>query len=162
VCAPTRGQGARFGPKTRNRAFFARFRVRRVKRRCGVMLVGGEVARIRQWWWWGDAFANCEAEEGFGSKTRNQAFVARFQACRVKRPCGVMLVGGGCRLVRWWQQGGCAFTNARPGGVDCAKNPETEHLWLGFGRAVYNGSAGRWRGVVVIPRCGDLESVGGE
>jgi len=48
----------------RNRAFIARFRVRRVKRRCGVMLVGGGVARIRQWWWWGDAFANCEAEEG--------------------------------------------------------------------------------------------------
>jgi hypothetical protein len=27
------------------------------------------VARIRQWWWWwGGAFANREAEEGFGAK----------------------------------------------------------------------------------------------
>ena len=126
------------------------------------MLGGGGVARIRQWWWWGGAFANFEAEEGFGSKTRNRAFVARLQARRVKRRRVAMLGGGGCRLVARWQQGGCAFTIARPGGVGCAKNPETEHAWLGFGRAVYNGGAGRWRGVVVIPRCADLESGGGE
>ena len=42
VCAPTRGQGARFRPKTRNRAFVAQFRVRRVKRQCG-----GDAGR---WW----------------------------------------------------------------------------------------------------------------
>ena len=46
--------------------------------------------------------------------------------------------------------------------VGCAKNPETKHPWLSFGHAMYNGGAGRWRGVVVIPHCGDLESVGRE
>jgi hypothetical protein len=53
---------------------------------------------------------------GFGLKTRNRAFVARFWGCHVKWRHGVMVGGGGCKLVTWRRQGCCAFTNARPGG----------------------------------------------
>jgi hypothetical protein len=51
--------------------------------------------------------------------------VARFRACRVKRRSGVMMGGGGRGLVAWWQQGGCPFANARPGGGGWAKNPKS-------------------------------------
>jgi hypothetical protein len=68
-----------FGPKTRNRAFIARFRACCIKQRCGVMLGGGGVARIRQWWWWGGAFANCEAEESLGQKPETERLWLGFR-----------------------------------------------------------------------------------
>ena len=53
---------------------------------------------------------------GLSQKPKNRAFVAQFRARHVKWRCGVMLGGGGCALIMWRRQGGCAFTNARPGG----------------------------------------------
>jgi hypothetical protein len=79
---------------------------------------------------------------GFRPKPRNRASVARFWTCRVKRRCGVTLGSGGCGLTTSRQRGGCAFANARPGGQDLSKKLETERSWLGFGRAVRNGSVG--------------------
>jgi hypothetical protein len=52
--------------KTRNRAVEARFRARRVKRRQGMVRMGGVVVCTIRWWWWGRAFAQREARSGFG------------------------------------------------------------------------------------------------
>jgi hypothetical protein len=79
----------------------------------------------------------CEARgAGFWPKTQNQAIVARFQACHMKRRCRVVPGGNRCRWKsRRWQVG-YVFANARPGGGFWAQKPETEHLWLGFGCAM--------------------------
>jgi hypothetical protein len=46
--------------------------------------------------------------------------------------------------------------------VRWSQKAETEPWQLSFGHAVYNGSAGQWRELVVTPHCGDLDSGGGE
>jgi hypothetical protein len=61
------------------------------------------------------AFANAKPGVGFRPKTRNQVFVARFRACRVKQWCGAMMGDSGCGWMAWRRQGGCAFANAKPG-----------------------------------------------
>ena len=71
-----------------------------------------------------------------GKNPKNQAPVAQFWACCVKRRRRMMLGRGGCELMTQRQRGGCTFTNAKPGSGGWAKIPKTERLWLSFGRAM--------------------------
>ena len=107
--------GVGFRPKTRNRAFVARFRACHVERRCGAMTGDGRCG----WMAWrrqgGCAFANAKPGVGFRPKTRNRVFVARFRPCRAKRRCGAMMGDGGCGWMAWRCRGGCTFANAKPG-----------------------------------------------
>ena len=108
--------GVGFRPKTQNRAFVAWFQACRVRRQCGAIMKDGG-CQWMAWRHWGDCtFANSKPGLGFRPKTRNRAFVAWFWACCVKWWCGAMTGDGRCRWMAWRHQGGCVFTNAKPGG----------------------------------------------
>jgi len=81
--------------QTQNRAFVARFWVCHMKWSCRVVTGGSGCGLVSQRWRVGHAFANARPGSGFGPKTRNQAIVARFRACLVKRRCGGVVGGGG-------------------------------------------------------------------
>jgi hypothetical protein len=84
-----------------------------------------------------------QCEAGFGPKTGNRAFVARFRACGMKQWCGAITGGSG------WHGGGgggCAFTNERPGGGIWAKNPNPSRRGSVSGvpcKTAVGGGAGR-------------------
>ena len=75
-------------------------------------------------------------EAGFGPKTRNRAFVARFRVCGVKQWCGTITGGGGSEWMAWRQRRGLRLHQREAGGRDLGQKPESEPSWLGFGRAV--------------------------
>jgi hypothetical protein len=109
--------GVGFRPKNQNRAFVARFRACRVKRRCGAIMGDGGCGWMAWRLWGGCAFANAKPGVEFRPKTQNRALVARFRACRVKRRRGAMMGDGGCGWMAWRRRGSCAFANARGWGL---------------------------------------------
>jgi hypothetical protein len=87
--------------------------------------------------------ARARGEEARAKKPKNRAAGARFRVRRVKRRWRGVAGGGLVVWKRWWWRRGCAFKRARGGRRLGPKNPKTEPLWLGFGRAATNGSGGR-------------------
>ena len=62
------------GPKTRNRAFVARFRVCRVKWSCRVVTGGSGCGLVSRRWRVGHAFANARPGGGFWAKNPKPSF----------------------------------------------------------------------------------------
>ena len=80
-------------------------------------------------------------------------------------PCEKAVVGG---AGRWWvwamgteMTGGLRVRKREVGGQGLGQKPESERLWLDFGRAMWNGSVGVMTGGGGIPRYRDLDG-GGE
>jgi hypothetical protein len=102
----------------------------------------------------------CKAKvRGLSHKPKNQVFVARFWAHRVKQQCGVTLGGGGCALMTWRRWWGCVFANVRPGGRIWARNPKPSAHSSVSGtlcKTAVWGDAGMW-----WARDNSMEAVGG-
>ena len=76
------------------------------------------------------------------------------------------MVGG---AGRWWvwamsmeMRGGLHVRKREVGGRGLGQKPESEHLWLDFGHAMWNGSVGVMTGGGDIPRYRDLDGGGEE
>src|ERR1700736_1613944 len=75
--------GKGFGSKNPKPSGRARFRVCRVKRRCGAVGGGGGVVVKQGWWWCGPPIECVRWGGGFGSKNPKLSGRARFWACHV-------------------------------------------------------------------------------
>jgi hypothetical protein len=75
--------------ESRNRAIVTWYRVHHAKRQQRMVYRGGVVAHIRLWWLWGGAFAQREAQSGFGPKAETEPSWLDFEA-----PCKMVIADG--------------------------------------------------------------------
>jgi hypothetical protein len=71
---------------------------------------------------WADGMVVAGGGAGFGPKTGNRAFVARFRAHCAKQRCGVTLEGGGCEK---WHGGGGGAARSIMRGQGAGFGPKT-------------------------------------